>query len=762
MDTEYESQSFAYKQNKQMPLTPQGYITGAEVDEEKLDIGWLFAVMRRRVLIMVCVGISLVGITGGLILRADKRIPKEYVGSLKLLVEPVTAESKQAQLSSAALTGPGSSDIQRINIQDSNLDYDTQVRILQSSKILYPIFQKIKDKYPELTYSKFKESININRIAVEKDGQTKGTKILDISYKDSDQKRIEYVLKELSDAYLKYSLQERLTSIRNGIKFIDSQLPELQARVDETQGKVRKLREKYNVMDPYYKSTQLLNHSLGVELLRIQNQAQLAQSILSYQNLQKQLQQKNYSLVLSSQAMAFDTLLKQLQNVESVIAQQSVQFKENSVVIQLLEAQRKELQNIAEKNAESLRQKLGGEIKEIEARNQSIAQQENIINQEMKSMPAMANELADLQRKADTAAESLRQFLAKKEALRIDNAQQEVPWELMEPPRIIKDKDGNPIPVAKNTGRTLGIAAVISILLGIGSGFLVEVLHKVFHTPEEIKAATKLSLLGVIPFEKNLKRKKSSRSKKLVTVGGEEEVKPIATKEPQVLLNTGKGLKTRSDKSASPFMESFRTLHTNIRLLSPDRPIQSVVIGATGQGEGKSTVAINLAQSAAAIGQRVLLVDANLRDPSLHIKLGLPNVRGLSDAIASDMSLNDAIQRLRSGWAHESPWEDNLFVLTSGQIPPDPIKLLSSKKMIYLMEQFQAFFDLVIYDTPPLLGLADGSILAAHTDGIVLIVGIESTDRTALKTVLDGLKISGASILGVVANGIQGYIPPRS
>jgi Mrp family chromosome partitioning ATPase len=97
--------------------------------------------------------------------------------------------------------------------------------------------------------------------------------------------------------------------------------------------------------------------------------------------------------------------------------------------------------------------------------------------------------------------------------------------------------------------------------------------------------------------------------------------------------------------------------------------------------------------------------------------------------------------------------------MTAGQATPDSIKLLSSDKMQYLMEQFQAFFDLVIYDTPPLLGLADGNILAANTDGIVLVVGLEKTDRSLLTKSLDGLKISGASVLGVVANSIKSYTP---
>jgi Mrp family chromosome partitioning ATPase len=115
------------------------------------------------------------------------------------------------------------------------------------------------------------------------------------------------------------------------------------------------------------------------------------------------------------------------------------------------------------------------------------------------------------------------------------------------------------------------------------------------------------------------------------------------------------------------------------------------------------------------------------------------------------VSLNDVIQ--------VSPSDDKLFVLTAGRYHAEPIKLLSSDKMQYLMEQFQAFFDLVIYDSPPLVGLSDASILEANTDGLILVVNIAKTDRGAVKRALDGLRVSGASVLGVVANGLKTKMP---
>jgi len=202
-----------------------------------------------------------------------------------------------------------------------------------------------------------------------------------------------------------------------------------------------------------------------------------------------------------------------------------------------------------------------------------------------------------------------------------------------------------------------------------------------------------------------------------------------------------------SNQKDFPLIEAFHYLYTNIQLLSAEQPISSLTITSTVKGEGKSTVAVYLAKTAAAVGKRVLLVDANMRFPQLHTYLGVSNIRGLSNTLTSDLSLNEAIQRL--------PDDENLFVLTAGSIPPDPIKLLSSRKMHYLMEQFLALFDLVIYDTPPLIDVADGHLLASQTNGTVLIVKIEKTDRGMVSQALDQLNIADLRVFGVVANGIK-------
>ena len=232
-------------------------------------------------------------------------------------------------------------------------------------------------------------------------------------------------------------------------------------------------------------------------------------------------------------------------------------------------------------------------------------------------------------------------------------------------------------------------------------------------------------------------------------------------------FNLDKRSKRFQANSNSQFLESLHSLYTNIRFLSFDTPIRSLTIISVASKEGRSTIALQLAQTAAAMGQRTLLVDADLRSPTIHTMLDLPNVKGLSDAIVEDIDflclihnldsiskkananrVSEAVTRQKA----EFQSADNLFVLTAGQIPPNPVNLLSSSQMQNLVKQFEANFNLVIYDTSPLFETADSSLLAAYTDASLLVVGLGRTNQSMLKTAMERLKISATSILGVVTN----------
>jgi polysaccharide biosynthesis transport protein len=197
----------------------------------------------------------------------------------------------------------------------------------------------------------------------------------------------------------------------------------------------------------------------------------------------------------------------------------------------------------------------------------------------------------------------------------------------------------------------------------------------------------------------------------------------------------------------SSFVEAFRILYTNLQTRNLDQPIRSIIVSSAAPGDGKTTIAVQLAQTIAALGKRVLLVDADLRRPAVHNQLQLQNHQGLFEVVTANLPLREALQHP----AHLPLCQ----VLPAGRFPNDPTQIIASPSMQACMESFLQIADLVIYDAPPLGGLADASILAPHVDGILFVVGLGKTNQTVLNETLENLKIAQVPILGIVCNSLS-------
>jgi capsular exopolysaccharide synthesis family protein len=729
---------------KRLPSMPLIYPTKPPEnnDDDDLNLRQLLTVFKRRALVIAGVAIA---VTSGIGFWSFRQEPK-YESRFQLLVEPVTAEGgkldKLAQV-------PGFTDVPY-----SVLDYDTQIQVLRSPNLMSPILQEIQKRYPEVNYDSLITSTQLKIARFEE------TKILEVRYRDTDAKKVREILHQVARGYLRYSLQERQINLKKGIEFVDSQLPQLRLRVDKLQADLQAFRQRNELLDPESQAQQLATRVNTIEQQQVDTQIKIRENQSLYATLRSQLGLQPEQAIATtslSEAPRYQQLLNQLQEIEAKIAKESARFTEESPTIVALRNQQRNLLPLLEQESQkvigtnleqagvtndspsSIRNQLSqqlvdaaNQIQVLQMRQKAIAQAERLLNQEVRQMPVIARQYTDLQRELNVATESLNRFLGVREGLQIEVAQKSLPWQIILKPEVPK------FPVSANNERNLLLGTIAGLLLGTVVALMVERLDNVFHSPDELKDRTKLPLLGVIPYSKQLK-----------------EIMPTATFSQKMPEQEEDAIPKKSNRrqpqwyKASPFLESFRSLHTNIRFLGSDTPIHSMVISSATPGDGKSTVSVHLAQAAAAMGQRVLLVDADLRLPQVHKVLGLDNQIGLSNVIATGCTAKQAIQRL--------PMWDHLYVLTAGQLPPDPTRLLSSKKMLYLMEQFHAVFDLVIYDTPPVLGLADGQLLAAHTNGVVMVGGLGKTDRSMMMQSLDRLRISNATVLGVVANGVKGY-----
>ena len=200
-------------------------------------------------------------------------------------------------------------------------------------------------------------------------------------------------------------------------------------------------------------------------------------------------------------------------------------------------------------------------------------------------------------------------------------------------------------------------------------------------------------------------------------------------------------------RPSSVIAEQFRTIRTNIQFSMVDKNLKTLVITSAGPGAGKSTISANLAVTFAMQGKKVLIVDADMRKPTVHKTFRLPNRDGLTTLLTEkNVEIKDITHRLDT---------EGLFVITSGVIPPNPSELLASKRMNQLIVEFEELFDLIIFDMPPVVAVTDAQVMSSKADGTIFVVNKDGADKemvTKSKELLEKVK---ANVIGVVFNRVE-------
>lgn len=704
---------------------PASFIPPIEDSEGGLDLGQLLASLRRKALIIIGVAAAVTAAAG---VKAFTDTPT-YVGEFEVLVQPMSAETTIISSVPGTLTNEENSS-SNANASRVVVDADL-IKILTSSRVLLPVVEQVQKQYPDMTYETLARSLAVAPLG-------KGSNILQITYRSPDPQKVQAVLDKASKAYLAYSLQSRQADIRRGLKFVEDKLPDLQQRVTELQERLQELRQRNDLIDPESRGQQLSGQVNTITEQQLDTQVQLQQVRSLYANLRSQLgQQSNESAASSAlnQNPRYQSLLNQLLAIDSQIAEASTLYLETSPDLQLLREQRRNVLSLLGREGQQTQREVIDQMRSLEVRDRALQSTMNTLNSDVNQLSGVSRDYANIQRELQITTENLNQFLSKREALQIDVAQREVPWELLTPPT-------EPLATASSLTNNLVLGAILGLLLGTGAALLLDKATDVIYSSEELKRITKLPILGSIPANDALDHL-VPQINQIVEL---QEVSVNGSAPRRTGEEYHKNGKSRPYK-AIPLFEAFRSLYANIRLLSIDTPIQTLVISSVAPGEGKSTVAAFLAQAAAALGQKVLLVDADLRQPQLHNYLRLENTRGLTDIISDSASLQDVVQR--------SPLEPNLAILTAGVIPPDPTRSLSSRKMKQLMEQAQSTYDLVIYDMPPLLEFADVYLIAAQTSGIILVSELGKLKRSTVDQAFEQLRVANTPVLGVVLQKVM-------
>jgi capsular exopolysaccharide synthesis family protein len=282
-------------------------------------------------------------------------------------------------------------------------------------------------------------------------------------------------------------------------------------------------------------------------------------------------------------------------------------------------------------------------------------------------------------------------------------------------------------PSSPKTSRNTVLGGVLGLLLGFGLAFLLERLDRRIREPKDLEAVYGLPLLGVVPESKALSR--SARSK-----GDSPSVLPPGE------------------------AEAFHLIRAHLRYFNVDRRLHTVMIVSAGPGDGKTTIARHLAAAAATVGSRVLLMEADLRRPTIAQQLGIRSGPGLSDVLISAASISEAAQTVELDPPSSSGGTRarTLDVLVSGAVlPPNPGELIESHAMEAVLERARSMYDLVIIDTPPLTAISDAFPLLHKVDGVIIVGRVGRNRRDVAERLHETLSGVGAPLLGVVANGFK-------
>ena len=355
--------------------------------------------------------------------------------------------------------------------------------------------------------------------------------------------------------------------------------------------------------------------------------------------------------------------------------------------------------------------------KEIRALSTNISQVQTKISELEAITNRTSAQDADLSRFQDSLQQyrnSYANLVKSFEDLRLNEARATDTVSIVEPAEVPK----KPIRPRVLLNTLLGL--LVGMVLAVGGVLLIEYLDDTLKNPDDVVQALKLSTLGAIPRTR------------------QDSGDPDAERQLVTFLNP-----------KSPVSEAYRVLRTNIQFSSLDKPIRTLLVTSANPSEGKSTTASNLAAVMAQTGQRVVLIDTDLRRPVIHKVFNIPNNLGLTSALLTNpdaATVSHLIQPTQI---------KNLSVLTSGPLPPNPSELLGSHRMGALIEALNSVADIIIFDSPPVLAVTDSAVLARQLDGVLLVVDSGETREPLARRAAEEMSKVGAQILGVALNRLS-------
>jgi len=628
-------------------------------------------------------------------------------------------------------------------------DLDTEVRILQSDLLALQVIRQLNfDKRPEFGGRPDTKQSSLVADTLQTDsarvtsllGAFHGhlrvalipnTRLIEIHYTSTDKQLAADVVNALAATYVEQNFKTKFESTMQASDWLSKQLVDLQMKVETSQEKLVRYQKEHEILGTDEKqniTTEKLDE-INKELTAAESDRMQKEAI--YRQTQSGDPQEIAAAIIAESAAGtvgnssrlMDTLREQQATLRIQIAELSTQFGPSYPKVAQLNNQLKEIDH-------QLQLETTKAVDHLKNQYQAALQRENMLKESFEKQKQEANRLNEssieyslLKRDVDSNRTLYEGLLEKlKEAgvtagLRSNNF------------RIVNAARVPTSPVEPNIPRNLAFALVLGVITGLGLAFLLENMDNTVRTPEQAQSISALPSLGMIPLgSKSTNR--GTAANRLALTSSKEAVETVTQVRPQ-----------------SQMAESYRALRTSLLLSNLGAPPKVIMVTSARPQEGKTTTSINTAIVLSQKGVRVLLIDADLRRPSVHKTLGMGPRSGLSNVLTGSATLQQTIT--------PAPMLPNLFILPAGTPPPNPAELLASAHMRDLLTELREQFDHIVIDTPPTLSVTDAVVLSPRADATILVIRSGQTTKQALRRARDILTQVNAHVAGVLLNAVD-------
>jgi exopolysaccharide transport family protein len=642
-----------------------------------------------------------------------------------------------------------------LNFKDSatfSLDYydptelDTEVKILQSDLLALQVIKELNLDHSasaappsslDLTPDPMQvDSAHISSLVGGFKGSLRvalapNTRIIEVYYRSADPQMAANVVNTLMQTYMGNNIKSHFDSTMQASDWLEKQLVDLQMKVETSQEKLVRYQRDHEILgiDEKQNITTAKLDELNKELTAAESERMDKESFYRLVEsgdpdaIASSAGGLDASAGSQSASMLMENLRAKQADLRIQVADLNTQFGPSYPKLTQLNNQLKQIDSEIQSEMKKIASKVRGQY-------MTALQRENMLHDALERQKQEANKLNEsaiqfnlLKRDAEAYRQLYEGLLQKMKEASVSAGLKSNNFRIVDSARVPSG------PVEPNIPRNLGFALILGLMSGVGLAFLLEGLDNTVRTTEQAQIISGLAPLGMIPMGSKSSRE-GPDGKRLVLASSNEAVELITQVRPQ-----------------SQMAESYRALRTSLLLSNLGAPPKVIMVTSALPQEGKSTTSINCAIVLAQKGVRVLLIDADLRRPSIHKTLGMAPRSGLSNVLTGSTTLQQAITR--------SPILPNLHILPAGTPPPNPAELLASSNMRDVLAQLREQYDHIVVDTPPTLSVTDAVVLSPRADAVVLVIRSAQTTKQALRRSRDVLMSVNAKVCGVLLNAVD-------